>query len=395
MSFIGAKGNPIDILNVDYDDVLHLYRGWRRSEDTLKEKDKELQVLRARVQYLEDNHIKFRAQVQALESVRELTISLQSQLSVMQQENFQLTMENKELTASNERAQEKIQEQTQSIDVLSQKLREYQENLEAVTTDFQQLSASSKLNETTIMNEQARRTSADIRLKVAEETTEELRKENKSLKSKLEVMTAKVQQCDLELAQASNQLKNLSVDIDNFSTVKEKESLLEAQNVLLRGDISRLIRLLEYYPATKDFLRQWQDSEGMSFIGTTSATEKRMDFNHPVTKSVTSKGISSNKEDSKRKKSLSNRSSLSISRSSSFQHTLGLSTRVDDVDDVDEDDENRKEVDLSVADLLQLRSAYGDDPFPMSATITVIRNIYTYYIYILVCNDNIIIILIQ
>ena len=64
----------IEPMNVDYDDVLHLYRGWRKSENALKEKNKELSQLKNRVQQLMNSHIKFKTQMQGLENVKELTI---------------------------------------------------------------------------------------------------------------------------------------------------------------------------------------------------------------------------------------------------------------------------------------------------------------------------------
>ena len=48
-----------DLHNVDYEDVLHLYRGWRKAEGALKEKNKELNALKIRVKQLQESHIKF------------------------------------------------------------------------------------------------------------------------------------------------------------------------------------------------------------------------------------------------------------------------------------------------------------------------------------------------
>ena len=42
---------------------------------------------------------------------------------------------------------------------------------------------------------------------------------------------------------------------------------IEAEVGVLRGDIARLLRLLDYYPAAHDFLERWHDSDGMSFLG--------------------------------------------------------------------------------------------------------------------------------
>lgn len=99
-----------DLHNVDYEDVLHLYRGWRKAEGSLKEKNKELNALKIRVKQLQESHIKFRGQIQALESVKELTVSLQTQLSTTQQENVGLVNDNKELKSLNAQAEEMLRE---------------------------------------------------------------------------------------------------------------------------------------------------------------------------------------------------------------------------------------------------------------------------------------------
>lgn len=99
-----GKGT-IDLLNIDYDDVLHLYRGWRHAEGQLKDKNKEMNALKDRIKQLQDSHVKFRGQIQALESVKELTITLQTQLSVLQEENRQLVNEKVKFTETTAQAE--------------------------------------------------------------------------------------------------------------------------------------------------------------------------------------------------------------------------------------------------------------------------------------------------
>ena len=106
------KSEAPDLTNVDYEDVLHLYRGWRKSESALKDKNKELTQLKQRVKQLQDSHTRFRGQIQALESVKELTISLQTQLSTVQQENSQLVHENRELQDLNKQAEQLLQDRS-------------------------------------------------------------------------------------------------------------------------------------------------------------------------------------------------------------------------------------------------------------------------------------------
>lgn len=73
---VSSSTNIMDIpLDVDYDDVLHLYRGWRNAENQLKDKNKELTIIKNRVKLLQNSHIKFRGQIQALDTVKDLTIT--------------------------------------------------------------------------------------------------------------------------------------------------------------------------------------------------------------------------------------------------------------------------------------------------------------------------------
>ena len=81
-------------------------------------------MFRARVKQLQDSHAKFRSQIKALENVKDLTISLQSQLSIMEQENQQLAKENAELTDLNRQAAQLIEEKQSSEKQLQERAHE-------------------------------------------------------------------------------------------------------------------------------------------------------------------------------------------------------------------------------------------------------------------------------
>ena len=210
---MSGNKSSIDLLNVDYDDVLHLYRGWRRSEGLLRDKNRELNTFRARVKSLQESHNKFKGQIQALENVKELTISLQSQLSIMEQENQQLYRENKELTDLNKQAailmeekEAKEQDNNRELTILQMEHSKLQGRFDELTTaqnDLENLAA----------DEQAARMSADTRLHTTESLLEEAREENKTLRNKLDQNTLRLSQCDQELAHASEQLASLSDEI--------------------------------------------------------------------------------------------------------------------------------------------------------------------------------------
>ena len=138
--------NSIDLLNVDYDDVLHLYRGWRKSEDIIKEKEKENQNLLSRLRHLEDSNLKSRSQLQALQSVKELTNSLQAQLSVMQQENSQIASENKDLAETNNLFQEMLHTKSQEVESLRKALSDSKLENQKLSEKYKELVESKTAN---------------------------------------------------------------------------------------------------------------------------------------------------------------------------------------------------------------------------------------------------------
>ena len=74
-------------------------------------------------------------------------------------------------------------------------------------------------------------------------------------------------QCDESLAQASEQLATLSKEVAGISDTRDELATAQAEVGILKGDIARLMRLLEHYPSAKGFRQKWQECEGMSFMG--------------------------------------------------------------------------------------------------------------------------------
>jgi len=168
-----------DLTNVDYEDVLHLYRGWRKSEGALKEKTKELNALKIRVKQLQESHIKFRGQIQALESVKELTISLQTQLTTVQQENVTLVSENKELQEVNATAEDMLKQRQTRETEQTRAFRDVQLEFAMLRGRYEEMAISQRELETMTANEQAMRMAAEARLGNSEESISTLREENK------------------------------------------------------------------------------------------------------------------------------------------------------------------------------------------------------------------------
>ncbi len=314
----------IDLMNVEYEDVLHLYRGWRRSESALKDKNKELGALKSRVAQLHESHDKFRNQINALESVKELTISLQNQLSAMQQENKQLLEENKELAELSMRAETLLQEKVASERQQSAAIKDIQLEFATLRGRYEETLVSQKALENLAADEQAMRVAAEARLHSADETLAVSREEARSLRQRLESTTLRLGQCDQELLHASEHLTSLSQEVSMISTTKHQMSSMEAEIGVLKGDISRLLRLLEHSPATKAFLAHWQDSGGMDFVG--------------------------------------------IARDKSHG---GHSGTFESLDAFGEEQQEWSNFDLTPAEFAHLKRVHGGDPFPMTSTLNV------------------------
>ena len=318
--------NAVDLLNVDYDDVLHLYRGWRRSEGLLQDKNKELAALKGRIKQLQDSHVKFRSQIQALESVKELTVTLQTQLSVFEQENIQLISENKELLKLNAHSEQKLQHMTKELNETKEQLHTIEIKGENMKGRYEEATSSCAAMEKLATEEQAKRQAAESRLRQAEDLVEQLQREKQELQERVQLSQARVQDTNRELGEVAKQLTVYSNEVTELGVAKEQLATAEAERDIVKGDIARLLRLLEHYPAAKGFVKRWQDNQGLSFIGTDIS-----DLNKSTSKL--------------------NASSVHLSRDDSI---------------------DREEETMTPEELAHLKRLHGNnDPYPMSSSMQV------------------------
>lgn len=331
------KSAPIDILNISHDDVLQLYRGWRRSEGQLKDKNKELTVLRKRMEQLQDAHVKFHGQIQALKSVKELTVNLQTQLSYLQQENNQLTKENAELRAKKEDLEISV---STHAEALEQSQRESQIDLAVMRGRVQEMTETHEQTDEKLEQETTARIAVEKRLEASEQVVSDLRVENFQLQEDLNEMRQRVIRCDDELAQAANQLKTLSKEVESVSSTQQRLSTSESEVGILRGDISRLLHLLEHSGVSPAFVNHWKDSKGMTFIGLHDVKKKKG--------SKKGKGLKG-----QRGKNENNVNSSSNNANSDEEPRVDASS-------------GENEAFMSSAEYAHLQRMYGGDPFPIT-----------------------------
>lgn len=341
---MAQQKESIDLMNIEYEDVLHLYRGWRKSEGQLKDKTEELNSVRDRMRQLQESHAKFRNQIKSLESVKNSTISLKSQLDEVQQENAQLTEENKELAQLNIRADELLREKEQREVEQSHVLHDIQMQFATLRGRYDENMKVQKDLEKQLAEEQSLRLATESRLQSAEDAINGYKEENRTLQHKLENAELKLNQCDHELLHASEQLKSLAREVTDIQATRESLHTKEAELGLLKGDIARLLHLLECSPATRGFINQWQDSSGMSFVGINQQTA----------------GNTSH-----------------ISNSYSHASAAALHTSATDMDPapayshLTADTSMMHTFDLTPAEFAHLKRVHGGDPFPMSDNMMV------------------------
>jgi chromosome segregation ATPase len=339
--------DSIDLMNVDYEDVLQLYKGLRKSETVLKDKNRELAAMKLRVQQLQESHSKFRGQIQALESVKELTVTLQSQLSMMQHELKRLETDNNELTEMNNQAEMIIKEKTEVEERQNRMLAELQIDFSNLKDRYEEKLKFQKELEKLIYDEQSLRRAAEVRASTNEETRDDLREENRQLKMKLDNAMLKLGQCDHELAHASEQLIMLSKQLRHIPESEKQIGSLKTENTNLKADIARLIRLVEYSPAKRELADMWNDSGGLVFVG---MGDKNDDLD--------SSGV---------------RRSQTLAKNTQSSAFFDLQDAVTGEDTAGLAFTNAA---ITAAEFAQMKRLHGGDPFPLSANISV--NI-TYY----------------
>lgn len=354
------KPDSFDLNNINYDSVLQLYKSFKSSESELREKTQELISIKKRLNDLQESHYKFRGQIQALESVKELTITLQSELSILQKENQKLLKDNVESVELNEQAEVLLRERIEKEAIQTKLIVDLRNELSSLTKKYEELSENKKEIDEIASDEQAARLILDTKLKIANETIEQFKHDNRTLKNQYDITSIKLSKCDDELAHASEQLMLITREIQSIKQSNDKLHFYEKEVGVLKGDISRLIHLIEFYPALQGFKHRWLDSNGMSFVG--------------LGKSL----VNSNADKSL---SMRNNSQNITSVYGTNSHVL---TEFDDIDLNDDkqynDDYDEYDIglhkfnsgtDFTPAEYDRLKNTFNGDPFPITSNMEV------------------------
>lgn len=345
-----SSSDAVDLEHLDYDDVLQMYKSWKNCERELRDKTKELATVTEKVKSLQQSHYQFRGQIQALESVKDLTSRLNAQVSELQARNEALANENEDLTQLNSQAEQVLREHMAREETYIQKIHNSQHELETLKKTYDELLAAHKECEKMARDEQKMRLAAETQLRYLNESHERLTDETRTLRALNDSTTSKLTQCDAELAHASEQLALLSKEISTVKNTTERVAVSEAELDVLKGDIARLVHLFDVYPALQGFMQRWSDSDGMSFVGLGPQTNQMENFAADFPSSIHSASH------------LEQTSHLRASISDDFDSNL-----IDDIDDplniIGRVDAVNKHITSGQFD--HIKRVHNNDPFPM------------------------------
>ena len=257
----------IDFDKVDYDDVLHLYRGWRRSDIDLKEKCKQYDILHERTLQLQESLVKFRAQLLSLESVKDFAVKLQSELNIVHQENKILLTQNVQLNLLSGRVKVALENCEISNKANADAIVYSQAESAELRKNYGLALATQESLESKLTIERESRISAETSAVSNDKLVTSLQTEIRELAFLAETNATTVLRYDQDSQHASRLISSLTQDLHDAKINKNLLSIAESEIAALKGDISRLLRLLHHYPSSEDFSNRWHASDGMSFLG--------------------------------------------------------------------------------------------------------------------------------
>ena len=272
--------HSLDLLNIEYDDILHLYRGFRKTEGLLSDKSKEYESLAKQYETLQQNFNNCQDKLKSLETLRDNTHQLETQILQLHQQNEQLVHENNELAQISIQAEEIVREKISLEEQYVKEIGEMKETIAVLQNKYDELCKSKYVVDQSLQDILQDKEAMTHQMHEVEDLNEVLKEENFILRKKLDAARDKLTACDRDLTLASEKLLELSTEVASMAQTEASTQLNSTENFLLKRDISRLLKLLENYPNAHGFLSHWRDSGGMSYVGPLSMAELRATAAH-------------------------------------------------------------------------------------------------------------------
>ena len=251
----------IDMEDIGYEDVLQMHRGWRRSEIELQATMCELNTLKIKCQHLQESHARFFSQIESLESIRDLNVSLQEQMERIELEKVHLHEVNVQLIHSNSMAKVLLNDFEVFAATRDRETLEARLEIDITREQYREVATSHRELEIMVSNEIESRKSSEARLVTCDKLITSLHLENASIRLKLDSTLLKMNQCDHELAYVSLELSKL---VEEVTAIREKKSEAIASAVEGGEDYSALSTDRSYATRKEGISRNKNKGRGSS-----------------------------------------------------------------------------------------------------------------------------------
>lgn len=260
-----------DLMNIEYNDLVSMVKNLKKTKADLKSKQKEITRLQNRLKDQTNDIATLQAKCSQYDKLKQEYEVTSSENNLLKSKLVELGSENENLIHAIEVTDAALNQLSNNEKIHLQNISQFHEEFRLLSEKYVALQLVTRQYDTSIAQEKANKTALQSRLIMTESKLNDLVKENLQLKDEIAAANHRLAACDGDLAHASNQLYDLSLELSSIEEAhrsREEQSWSRSWEVeLLRADITRLLRLLEHYPTAAPFLREWQDAQRLAYIG--------------------------------------------------------------------------------------------------------------------------------
>jgi len=257
-----------DLMNIEYGDLLSMVKNLKRSKITIQSKQNE--IIRLQNQLKEKTN-ELNTKCTEVDSLNVLNEQLHSENNLLKSEIDTLKSKNENLHHINKEFETALRHQTKNEITHLQSIAHIHDEFRLLSEKYVAFEEVTRQYDTSIAEEKADKSTLQARIIMMESKYKDLIKENFNLADELTLANRRLTACGGDLAHASNQLYDLSIDLANLDQArrqKEEQKWSQSWEVdLLKADIRRLLHLIEYFPTAEPFLLEWQEARRLVYIG--------------------------------------------------------------------------------------------------------------------------------
>lgn len=260
-----------DLMNIEYGDLLSMVKNLTQSRAAIKSKQKEITRLQSLLKEKATETSELTSKCAELDALKAQNEDLSIKNDSLNSEINRLKSETKDLVHVNKELESALHNQSKNEATHAVNICQIHNEFRMLFEKYVALEQLTHQFDTTIAQEKADKTVLQSRIIVLESKLNDLIKENFNLVDQLNIANRRIVACDGDLAHASNQLYDLSLELSNLDKAQreneERKWSSSWEVELLNADISRLLHLIAHFPTAAPFLLEWQSAHRLAYIG--------------------------------------------------------------------------------------------------------------------------------